>query len=307
MNVTYNNLEHAKVRIDEFGKVFFNATEPGIYKLKFEYKTPRGIVVKRATVRVKVYTIKDFTKQPVKASTKGARFAYYWKPSTERKYFGRRFSENISEPYEIYRILFCDGRHWVQTKISGKSAYIPFEHADKEAIEKALGGEWIYMFRGERFSEYVTYGVDGTNKVNQTYPGHNGLDITGLGQESKIDFRNTEYPVFSPVFGEIVEIYKNTDGRGYGATIKAQIAGDNYLIRFLHFRKEPSFIVGQKVTSMDMLGVVGDSGSPNNYHLHIDIHKNGKLTNPEFYFQDVVEFKEQVGEARWNKVVEYAN
>ncbi|MCL2087210.1 MAG: M23 family metallopeptidase [Oscillospiraceae bacterium] len=261
MNVTYNNLEHAKVRIDEFGKVFFKATEPGIYKLKFEYKTPRGMVVKRVTVGVKVYTIKDFTKQPVKASTKGARFAYYWKPSTERKYFGRRFSENISEPYEIYRILFCDGKHWVQTKISGKSAYIPFEHADKEAVEKALGGEWIYMFRGNQMAVNISQGY---------HANHKGLDITN--KTTTTDSAASGLTVYSVGSGTVLY-----SGLYFGAGYMVAIKLDNgYTVRYLHLNSKLLVEKDQRVHFTTPLGFVSGTGVDGSMqypvHLHFDVN-----------------------------------
>ncbi|MCL2087528.1 MAG: hypothetical protein FWH05_08070 [Oscillospiraceae bacterium] len=144
MNVTYKNLEHAKVRINEFGNVFFNATKPGEYILTFEFVNNRGRhITKKHTVTV-FRTIIKFA-QPIEVSTKGGGFAYYSVPVLSNKHHMGTFAETFAKPedetkahkYEVHGIVFWDKQYWAQTKISGKKAYVQIEHIEFKPNEMA--------------------------------------------------------------------------------------------------------------------------------------------------------------------------
>lgn len=104
------------------------------------------------------------------------------------------------------------------------------------------------------------------------------------------------------------EIYVTGDGvvesvnfsyGGYGNEVVVNHSY-GYKTRYAHLYK-PSVRAGQKVKRGDIIGKVGNTGKSTGPHLHYEVLKNGKATNPVyFYFNDLKD-------ADFQKMLDIAN
>jgi murein DD-endopeptidase MepM/ murein hydrolase activator NlpD len=98
---------------------------------------------------------------------------------------------------------------------------------------------------------------------------HTGLDFSAV--------RGT--PVYATGDG-IARIPNNNDG--YGNLIEIT-HGFGYLTRYAHLSRM-KIRNGQRVKRGEVIGYVGSTGTATSPHLHYEVHKNGQIVNPIYYF-----------------------
>lgn len=125
----------------------------------------------------------------------------------------------------------------------------------------------------------VNYGVVSGKRISSTYGSrihpltkkrtyHDGVDIAA----------NYGNGVYAYTDGKVVQAGWNG---GYGNSILIN-HGNGLQTRYAHLSKI-SVKVGQKVTTGQRIGSVGSSGVSTGPHLHFEVLKNGKTTNPLNY------------------------
>lgn len=125
----------------------------------------------------------------------------------------------------------------------------------------------------------VNYGVVSGKRISSTYGSrihpltkkrtyHDGIDIAA----------NYGNGVYAYADGKVVQAGWNG---GYGNSILID-HGNSLQTRYAHLSKI-SVNVGQKVTTGQRIGSVGSSGVSTGPHLHFEVLKNGKTTNPLNY------------------------
>ena len=100
---------------------------------------------------------------------------------------------------------------------------------------------------------------------------HPGTDISG--------WKGT--PVMAPAKGKVILVRK------WGSMgLMAKIRHDStYTTVYGHLLKA-AVKKGQHVKRGDIIGYMGNSGRSTGYHLHYEVHKNGKRVNPFFHMMD---------------------
>ena len=61
--------------------------------------------------------------------------------------------------------------------------------------------------------------------------------------------------------------------------------GFGYVTRYAHLQ-EITVKKGQKLKRGEVLGKLGSSGRSTGPHLHYEVHKNGRLVNPMYFFYE---------------------
>ncbi|MCL2018115.1 MAG: M23 family metallopeptidase, partial [Oscillospiraceae bacterium] len=215
---------------------------------------------------------------------------------------------------------------WAENLFHGNIGYIQLDNIYFNA--DSYNEEWLYPFRentvvGNRSAQFISYGIylTTTQGKNHGYGDlrHLGIDITagseavgkGVNLRYVSQMRLKEYPVFSPVSGEV--IHSGLYG-GYGNCV--QIRSDsNYIILLGHLEFEPLVKVGEKVTPYTMLGIAGNTGRSSNYHLHLEVWfdkiatategTKTYLRNPVYFFQEKENFYNEGTKNNWScRVIE---
>ena len=106
------------------------------------------------------------------------------------------------------------------------------------------------------------------NPLGEGYQSHSGIDFLA-------DWRDTIYATGHGI------IEKSRYNHGYGRSITIKHV-NGYESRYAHltryFVKE-----GDRVKKGQAIGTAGNSGETNGYHLHYEVSRYGKLTNPQEY------------------------
>lgn len=102
---------------------------------------------------------------------------------------------------------------------------------------------------------------------------HMGVDISS----------GTNSPVVAAKAGTVVAS-KSGYNWGYGNYVDID-HGDGLMTRYAHLAPGWKASVGQKVAAGERIGTQGTTGASTGVHLHFEIHKNGKHTNPENYMK----------------------
>jgi murein DD-endopeptidase MepM/ murein hydrolase activator NlpD len=159
---------------------------------------------------------------------------------------------------------------------------------DKETWEKLIKTSHMGSYdepNGEGFiapldNMYVTAGYGDTIHHSKW---HRGTDLRGA--------QGT--PIFAIASGKILyvkEIQKNVNREGEGARGNwIVLEHDNTKDRSFYQHNDRNLVVeGQKVVQGQIIATVGDTGSPNQNHLHIELLKNSgnKLKDEEKDFED---------------------
>lgn len=129
------------------------------------------------------------------------------------------------------------------------------------------------ILRGADPTGFGWYGAKrGTRK-------HKGLDVLADPGES----------IFSPITGFITKIgtvYKHTTEFKY-----IEVSNDIYRIRLMYGINKLVYI-NQRISGLEIIGevqdVAGHWGNGMKNHIHIEVYKNGLLTDPEPLFFPVV-------------------
>ncbi|MEJ2723039.1 MAG: M23 family metallopeptidase [Deltaproteobacteria bacterium] len=100
---------------------------------------------------------------------------------------------------------------------------------------------------------------------------HTGIDIAG--------WKGT--PIVAPAKGKVVFVGKNGS---LGLTVKIR-HNAAYETEYGHLLKA-SVKKGQNVERGEMIACMGNSGRSTGYHLHYELHKNGKCINPFHHMMD---------------------
>lgn len=102
---------------------------------------------------------------------------------------------------------------------------------------------------------------------------HMGVDISS----------GTNSPVVAAKSGTVVASNSGYNW-GYGNYVDID-HGDGLMTRYAHLAPGWKASVGQKVAAGERIGTQGTTGASTGVHLHFEIHKNGKHTNPENYMK----------------------
>lgn len=102
---------------------------------------------------------------------------------------------------------------------------------------------------------------------------HMGVDISS----------GTNSPVVAAKSGTVVASNSGYNW-GYGNYVDID-HGDGFMTRYAHLAPGWKASVGQKVAAGERIGTQGTTGASTGVHLHFEIHKNGKHTNPENYMK----------------------
>ena len=102
---------------------------------------------------------------------------------------------------------------------------------------------------------------------------HTGIDISS----------GTNSPVVAAKSGTVVASNSGYNW-GYGNYVDID-HGDGLMTRYAHLAPGWKASVGQKVAAGERIGTQGTTGASTGVHLHFEIHKNGKHTNPENYMK----------------------
>jgi len=100
---------------------------------------------------------------------------------------------------------------------------------------------------------------------------HMGVDISS----------GTNSPVVAAKAGTVTASNSGYNW-GYGNYVDID-HGDGLMTRYAHLAPGWKASVGQKVAAGERIGTQGTTGASTGVHLHFEIHKNGKHTNPENY------------------------
>jgi hypothetical protein len=150
---------------------------------------------------------------------------------------------------------------------------------------------WVWVFRDD-----TVVGDRLATTISQVYhDGHKAIDVTAGDSLIKTNevltwvskMRLQEYPIFSPINGKIVDVFENSDGNGYGVAIEAIIDEITYRISLIHFEFAPLVNLHDRVTPHTMLGIAGNTGRSDNYHLHMVIRKNENPIDPVTKFPEI--------------------
>jgi murein DD-endopeptidase MepM/ murein hydrolase activator NlpD len=211
---------------------------------------------------------------------------------------------NLGDRVRVIQIVVKTGNHEpeyflkIQTD-DGNRRYIQYnENAAyafriKPLIEEIP--EWSWVFRENTV-------VGNRMAMNwRTYAGHarNAIDIVNE------PFKTSEYPVFSPISGKIAD-FDHFDGNtleGYewndvlkalvpvstnrnknlGNFIKIESLCERYIITLAHLEFRPLVNKDDQVTPHTMIGIVGNTGLSDGYHLHIEVWDKYKTPNSSGY------------------------
>lgn len=102
---------------------------------------------------------------------------------------------------------------------------------------------------------------------------HTGVDISS----------GTNSPIVAAKSGTVVASNSGYNW-GYGNYVDID-HGDGFMTRYAHLAPGWKASVGQKVAAGERIGTQGTTGASTGVHLHFEIHKNGKHTNPENYMK----------------------
>ena len=110
------------------------------------------------------------------------------------------------------------------------------------------------------------------NPINKKWQFHNGIDLKRVDCDT----------IYSTGRGKIISLKWSG---GYGRCIEIS-HGNGYKTMYAHLRK---YLVkkGDEVLDNQAIGIIGSSGRSTGTHLHYEISKNGKSTDPEkFIFKE---------------------
>ena len=108
------------------------------------------------------------------------------------------------------------------------------------------------------------------NKLTQKWEYHPGTDFLA-------DWRDTVYATGAGI------IKKSHYSNGYGRTVIISHAS-GYESRYAHLTRY--FVKpGEIVKRGDPIGTAGNTGNSRGYHLHYEVSRHGKLTNPKEYIR----------------------
>ena len=101
---------------------------------------------------------------------------------------------------------------------------------------------------------------------------HHGIDLAG------------PYGLDIHCTGEGTVTYVGYSRYGYGNEVRVD-HGFGYVTRYAHLQ-EITVKKGQKLKRGEVLGKLGSSGRSTGPHLHYEVHKNGRLVNPMYFFYE---------------------
>jgi len=231
-----------------------------------------------------IYIIRRWT-TPKKCATKSGGVAHYSKPTLT--FLAEKFPLEKATTLNVNAIILCDEKYWVETIYSGRLVYTPIESMDSKALEKALEGEWFYMFRGER----TTYSVSETTPKYTSGGVHKGIDF--VYELGKPTMHEVDFPVYSCTYGEVV--FAGFGGAGSGEVGHGNVVviktDDGHYLRYAHLKHTPLVKKYERITPFTKLGIVGNTGGDYGYHLHFEVRVgpsfNAHFYNPYFFFPNI--------------------
>ncbi len=175
-----------------------------------------------------------------------------------------------------HRKRYCEGPRRIP---------VPFGSAGERAERLGLGGrngaarvkdhappaEWLAEVEGESH-ESLVFPVDegrqgrGLSRARRRHPAHEGVDILA----------NVGARVRSVEDGLVV--YADNELRGYGNVLLV-LHRDGTVALYAHLRAAYVF-AGQSVRQGQLIGEVGETGLARGSHLHFELRRDGRPTNP---------------------------
>jgi len=174
--------------------------------------------------------------------------------------------------------------HHTSQRLSRNNAYLIQELTItmSEPRSNFLGLGWsniLYDMRTPANPRYQITSIYGYRawSSRQTPHFHGGIDIN----EPALANRGRGRAVYSISDGIVIGIINSTTG-GHGIVIRVhdEISDDYFYVRYLHLLAPPKRDDGtllrrnDSVIAGEQIGELGNSGDSENYHLHIDIHRN---------------------------------
>ncbi len=194
---------------------------------------------------------------------------------------------------------------WVYGNIDGTNrwGFVPISHiSTKGTVSQYRNLNWLWPVvtaTGKNKANFISspYGRRDLGSSSM----HKGIDIT-TGTPGEI----RGYEVVSSFEGEVTHISTNPNSStGYCVSVRSfavdPISGKKLVAIYMHLKEMPRVVRGQIVSSGDLLGYVGNTGSTSTgYHLHFEANNQNvsvgdgstvrnyyaNLINPLFFFTD---------------------
>jgi len=132
-----------------------------------------------------------------------------------------------------------------------------------------------FTYRVDPFSTEVGFpnfiSTDHSDPQSGWYSANHGVDITtGTKDEDGVGHIRG-MPTYAQGAGMVIEKGGSVDGdRGFYVVITYD---NGFTARYLHFKYYPT--ISGRIDHTDIIGYVGDTGSPGNNHLHMDVNTGG--------------------------------
>ncbi|MCL2018830.1 MAG: peptidoglycan DD-metalloendopeptidase family protein, partial [Oscillospiraceae bacterium] len=199
--------------------------------------------------------------------------------------------------------------YWLKVKLeSGIYGFV--QHADTYInISEYLYApdKLVYPFRDDTVvgNRMATAGYNYTGHAKSAIDINAGKDLMVDEDGNQIlvsRMRLKEYPIYSPITGTVITSV-NYDGNfpseeeynaredktisGYGNYVK--IENKDYIMTLAHFEFVSFVSVGDKVTPHTMLGIAGNTGWSEEYHLHLEIYnkRTREYEYPKYHFKEI--------------------
>ena len=180
------------------------------------------------------------------------------------------------DDHEWVNVRTSDGREgWVALlKSEGTEKEIKPQVPVTEPAEKDKSEHQVSNYTGSSAPPVqggdprITQGVHMPDSVGQ------GIDI-GASDYTKAEIHSIRD-------GRVVEIREDKgDGTGWGNMIKI-LQDDGKVVLYGHLKDKPELTVGTPVKAGDKLGMMGNTGRSDGYHLHLDFREASFNSNNEY-------------------------
>jgi len=176
--------------------------------------------------------------------------------------------------------------------------------------------EWSWVFRrdtvvGDRMATRLEQGYPRYIFDGEDGGPHNGIDITADSDSmGNRRMRIIDYPIFSPISGKIIGIdhFDSNTYRGFkwdetakkwvihstnpskdlGNFVRIESNCGRYIVTLAHLEFKPLVNLNDIVTPHTLIGIAGNTGLSDGYHLHIEIKEDSSFINPKTKFPNIV-------------------
>ena len=199
-----------------------------------------------------------------------------------------RYGINVTHPD------FVSGAHTSTPPDTGNSGLPGFVRTNANQIDPAAfrfterseflrGLGWGNFLEGMGALGWRTNSLFGWREM-PGFAWHTGLDFNLPGNDSDGRNLSRNHRIYSAFTGNVISSGSHPSSMGYFATIQFEDrdGGYNYYVRYMHMIASPLVRGGARVLGGRTLpygytpthiGNVGNTGSSQNYHLHLDVHR----------------------------------